>query len=131
MEAGIGAVADVLQSRVLAGALFRDDLLRDAAIRGAIDWLQAEPGFDATWDVPPVARSILVLADPRYPSRLLDLADPPLLIYCVGDPGWLRGLRSASWAAGMRPHSARARRWSWPPLSSRRGGRSPAGWRRE
>ncbi|HZH06375.1 MAG TPA: DNA-processing protein DprA [Lautropia sp.] len=89
LEAGIGTVADVLQSRVLAGALFRDDLERDAVVRGAMEWLQAEAGFEAPSNALPVARSILVLADPLYPSRLLDLADPPLLIYCTGDPRWL------------------------------------------
>jgi DNA processing protein len=88
LEAGIGTVADVLQSQALAGALFGGDPLRDTVVCNALEWLQAVPRF-AAWDPTASCRSILVLADPRYPSRLLDLADPPLLLYCVGDTRWL------------------------------------------
>ncbi|MBE9610614.1 DNA-protecting protein DprA [Chitinilyticum litopenaei] len=39
-------------------------------------------------------RSLLTLADPGYPRALLDLPDPPVLLYCHGDPSLLlrRGL---------------------------------------
>ena len=89
LEAGPGAVADVLRSRALGHALFQDAAPRDAAISSALHWLDAGPDRLTGWDQPPMRRSILVLADPRYPPRLLDLADPPLVLYCVGDPGWL------------------------------------------
>ncbi len=34
-------------------------------------------------------RHVLVLGDPLYPPLLLATADPPLLLYVQGDPGWL------------------------------------------
>ena len=79
LAAGFGAVAQVLQSGDLAGALLGADPTREAATANALRWLQET-------DAP---RAILTLGDPRYPPRLLDLADPPLLLYCIGDPAWL------------------------------------------
>jgi DNA processing protein len=61
------------------------------------------------------ARHIVTLADPAYPSALLDTADPPLLLYVHGDPAFLAGpalavvgARSAT-AAGMETARAFAR----------------------
>ncbi|HSV78855.1 MAG TPA: DNA-processing protein DprA [Ramlibacter sp.] len=39
------------------------------------DWLQAGAG-----------RAVLVLGDPAYPAALLQMADPPLLLYALGRP---------------------------------------------
>jgi DNA processing protein len=35
-------------------------------------------------------RSVLTLGDPAYPPALLETADPPLLLYVMGDAGFLR-----------------------------------------
>jgi DNA processing protein len=40
----------------------------------ALSWIAAEPD----------QRHILTLADPRYPSALLDIEDPPLVLYVLG-----------------------------------------------
>lgn len=40
----------------------------------ALSWIAAEPD----------QRNILTLADPRYPSALLDIEDPPLVLYVLG-----------------------------------------------
>jgi DNA processing protein len=60
-------------------------------------------------------RHIVTLADPAYPSALLETADPPLLLYVHGDPAFLRGAalavvgaRSAT-AAGVETARAFAR----------------------
>ena len=89
LQAGPVAVADVLQSKALARALFRQDPLRDTAVAEGLRWLQDGAIGIAAWHSPAAERCILTLADPRYPPRLLDLADPPLLLYCVGDAGRL------------------------------------------
>ena len=45
-------------------------------------WLATEPG----------SRRLLTLAEPDYPKSLLDLEDPPLLLYAMGPPeAWARG----------------------------------------
>src|SRR5690606_30583779 len=58
---------------------------------------------------------LLTLADPAYPRTLLDIHDPPLLLYVNGDPAFLSrpsiaivGARSAS-AGGMDNARAFAR----------------------
>lgn len=68
--------------------------------RQKIAWVQAEPAlrpvFEATcaWteQAPPgVWRGLLALDDPRYPSPLLQLPDPPLLLHvCMAQP-WHEG----------------------------------------
>lgn len=85
LEAGPRAVADVLQSPALAEALFRPDARRDAAVSEALRWLQDGDAAVDGWSGK-APRSILLLTDPNYPARLLHLADPPLVLYCVGDP---------------------------------------------
>jgi DNA processing protein len=44
---------------------------------------------DATWDwlaEEPARRRILTLGDPLYPQSLLDIEDPPLLLYAIASP---------------------------------------------
>jgi len=53
-----------------------DDIL--GQIERTLQWV-AEPG-----------RHILTLADPDYPPQLLNIADPPVLLYVTGDPARLR-----------------------------------------
>jgi len=48
-----------------------------AQIAATLAWLH-QPGH-----------AILTLADSRYPPALLEIADPPLLLYLRGEPAWL------------------------------------------
>ncbi|MFA5487683.1 MAG: DNA-processing protein DprA [Candidimonas sp.] len=108
--AAVGPPQDVFaaSARVLSG-LVGADLGRQlrqrpqpamtAAIDAALRWL-AEPGHH-----------VLTLADPRYPSVLLDTHDPPILLYVQGDPAMLSrpgiavvGARNAS--PGGMEHAA-------------------------
>lgn len=52
-----------------------------AAVATTWDWLQAGSG--------PLAHALLTPNDPRYPASLLQIADPPLLLYAVGQARWL------------------------------------------
>ena len=79
LEAGPARVAEVLGTAAPARALFRLDREREQRVAAALRW---QTDGAAT-------RLILTLSDPRYPARLLDLADPPLILYCVGDWRWL------------------------------------------
>jgi len=79
-----------------AQALLNANPDRDAACERTLAWLAGGE-----------QRSLLTLDDPAYPSRLLDLADPPSLLYVLGDPTCLStpsiaivGSRHAS-AAGL------------------------------
>jgi DNA processing protein len=56
---------------------------REALVAAAIEWA-AQPG-----------RSIVTLADPDYPRQLLQIPDPPVLLYVIGD---MRLLGAASLA---------------------------------
>jgi DNA processing protein len=58
-----------------AQALLNANPDRDAACERTLAWLAGGE-----------QRSLLTLDDPAYPSRLLDLADPPSLLYVLGDP---------------------------------------------
>jgi DNA processing protein len=77
--------APTAQLRQIAGPAAADALGRappDLATRwqAALDWLQG--GTD---------RHVLVLGDPAFPPRLLQTADPPLLLYVQGRPAALAG----------------------------------------
>ena len=79
-----------------AQALLNSNPDRDAACERTLAWLGGGE-----------QRSLLTLDDPAYPRRLLDLADPPSLLYLLGDPTTLStpsiaivGSRDAS-AAGL------------------------------
>ncbi len=74
--AGTGALARVTGTEV-AARLKGNDAARDTAVTAALDWAQ---GPD---------RHLISLADPRYPARLLEIGDPPPLLYVVGDPAAL------------------------------------------
>jgi DNA processing protein len=56
---------------------------------------RAPAGFEALldrtrrWLAEDRRRAVLTLGDPAYPIRLLELADPPLLLYAIGVLDWL------------------------------------------
>lgn len=53
-----------------------------AALLGAtLDWLQADAAEP---------RAVIAIGDSRYPAALLDMADPPLLLYAQGQVGLLQ-----------------------------------------
>jgi DNA processing protein len=72
----------------VVSAVQADALLQmPAGLQGQIDqtwqWLQAsEPGHGA------VVRRIVTLGDAGYPGSLLEMADPPLLLYLLGAPAF-------------------------------------------
>ncbi|MCM5571314.1 DNA-processing protein DprA [Burkholderiaceae bacterium FT117] len=57
-----------------AQALLAGDTARDAAIEAALRWAQADD------------HHLVCLDDPRYPPRLLQIADPPPVLFVRGDP---------------------------------------------
>lgn len=86
--AGPAALAGVIGSGLAAQLLGHDSV---AEIAAALDWV-AQPGHH-----------ILTLADAAYPQALLEIADPPVLLYVKGEPALLNrpalaivGSRSAS-----------------------------------
>lgn len=94
-------------------------------------------GAARSWAGGAADRALIVLGDPRY-RRLLDLPDPPLLLYCRGDWRQLAatqvaivGSRNAT-ALGQRtdrPGRGAGRRWRDRDQRTRRGHRpgSPSG----
>lgn len=64
-----------------AQALLSASPIGAALLPATIHWLQV--------GTPEVPHDILVLGDPRYPPALLEIADPPLMLYTQGDPAWL------------------------------------------
>lgn len=87
-DAGRGAIAAVV------GAQAADALIRTAPP----DWLDAALAWAAE-----AGNHILTLADTSYPRALLDISDPPILLYLKGNPALLQhsaiaivGARSAT-----------------------------------
>ena len=70
-SAGYGSLRALIGDKAARSLL---DARNEAAIANAIAWA-SEPG-----------RSILTLADPAYPRALLEIADPPSLLYVQGRP---------------------------------------------
>ena len=73
-EAGHSAIA-----AVIGGPMARTLLDHDAtaAVDAALDW-QAQPG-----------NAVLTLGDVAYPAALLEIPDPPVVLYVKGDPALL------------------------------------------
>ncbi|AON57079.1 DNA-processing protein DprA [Herbaspirillum seropedicae] len=76
-QADASAVAAVVSPALAARLLRAPTPAVRAQIAATLAWLQ-QPGH-----------AILTLADSRYPPALLEIADPPLLLYLRGDPAWL------------------------------------------
>jgi DNA processing protein len=74
LAGGPGAVSQVVGAD-LAQRVFADP--HEHAVAAALDWA-ARPG-----------NRVLTLADSDYPSRLLEIPDPPALLWCRGDAGLL------------------------------------------
>jgi DNA processing protein len=70
LASGPGPVAQVVGAD-LAQRVFGDP--HEAAVAAALDWA-ARPG-----------NRVLTLADADYPQRLLEISDPPALLWCRGD----------------------------------------------
>ena len=68
-----GATLRELGSYKLASALGREPANLQAQLRTTLDWLQG--GAD---------RRVAALGDAAYPARLLDIEDPPLMLYMLG-----------------------------------------------
>jgi DNA processing protein len=74
--AGFDAVCRVA-GPVLAGSLFEPDPGRDRAVDQALQWAGV------------AGQRLTALGDPDYPARLVETADPPVLLYVRGDPAAL------------------------------------------
>ena len=72
--AGHSALAAVVGSPIARTVLEHDTA---AAVDGALAWAD-EPG-----------NSVITLGDPLYPAALLEIPDPPVLLYVKGDPALL------------------------------------------
>jgi DNA processing protein len=70
--AALAAVATAQQ----ATALGRPPDGLDAQLESTLAWLAAGPG-----------RRVVTLGDPAYPADLLNIEDPPLMLYLMGQPG--------------------------------------------
>lgn len=64
-------------------------------------------------------RAIITLADPRYPRALLETADPPLLLYAMGEP------LAVLAAQAQAPHAPDAAASLWPEAIALVGSRNP------
>ncbi|MGE0313926.1 MAG: DNA-processing protein DprA [Lautropia sp.] len=73
--ADAASIAAACGTPAVAQALHRPDPQRESRVERSLAWLAGAA------DVP---RSVITLADPRYPPRLLHLADPPLLLHVEG-----------------------------------------------
>lgn len=76
-EAALRQVASEAQAR----ALLSPPEGWTALLSRSWDWLQQPP--------PGLAHRILTLADPDYPQQLLNIEDPPTMLYALGAPGAL------------------------------------------
>ena len=72
--AGHSALAAVVGSPIARTVLEHDTA---AAVDGALAWAD-EPG-----------NSVITLGDPLYPAALLEIPDPPVLLYVKGEPALL------------------------------------------
>jgi len=73
LAAGRAALARAVGER-LAAVLAGDDPAREAAVERALHWAQAPE------------HHLITLADPAYPARLLEIADPPPILFVSGSP---------------------------------------------
>ncbi len=71
-EASLNALGHVVSERVARGLLAAPNAALEKLTAATLEWLQM-PG-----------NHFLTLADARYPKRLLDIADPPLVLYVKG-----------------------------------------------
>jgi DNA processing protein len=70
---GTEALLQVVDRR-RADAVRKEPAGHDALLESTLAWLAQAPG----------EREVLTLADPSYPAALLEIADPPLMLYRLG-----------------------------------------------
>ena len=87
------ALQEVVSARQ-AGALRQPQAQTQTLIETTWQWLQQGSSG--------VQRRILVLGDPDYPPLLLEMADPPLLLYAMGQVDRLRGAQPRIAMVGSR-----------------------------
>jgi DNA processing protein len=80
-ETALGQVVSALQAQALCEAPAGWRELCDETWQ----WLNASPE-------PGMARALITLGDAEYPTALLDIPDPPLMLYALGQIGALRQL---------------------------------------
>ncbi|WP_233204809.1 DNA-processing protein DprA [Limnohabitans sp. 15K] len=80
-DTALQQVVSVLQAHALREAPQGWRELTDETWR----WLQTSPE-------PGIARALITLGDPDYPAALLEIPDPPLMLYALGQIGALHGL---------------------------------------
>ncbi len=90
----VGALREVVTERQ-AKALHATPTNLDTTARATWDWLQADPTH----------RRLLALGDTAYPSPLLDIEDPPFVLYAMGEPvTWTTGaIRSIAIVGSRNP----------------------------
>ena len=90
----VGALREIVTERQ-AKALHATPTNLDTTARATWDWLQADPTH----------RRLLALGDTAYPSPLLDIEDPPFVLYAMGEPvTWTTGaIRSIAIVGSRNP----------------------------
>lgn len=88
------------------------------ALQRTPDTLDAQVAQVLSWLAEDARRHVLTLADPRFPPELLQMADPPVLLYVLGDLDVLAHPRRLAMVGSRNP-----RRKAKPTPTS-----SPARW---
>ncbi|MDR2154919.1 MAG: DNA-processing protein DprA [Burkholderiaceae bacterium] len=78
-----------LVSPAQAGALTKPPEGLDERVQDVLDWLAAA---DAG-----LGRALVTLGDARYPASLLEIEDPPLMLYLLGQVQLLDGQQNTGW----------------------------------
>lgn len=91
----VAALSSVVPRKLAAAILAAPGATLNQALAKTMAWLE-QPG-----------NHLLTLVDPRYPLRLLDLTDPPPLLYIKGDPAALA--RPALAIVGARDATAQGK----------------------
>ena len=92
LSADAGDLAQIAGTKVAEAIKHRD---RGASVDAALQWID-HPGH-----------ALVTLSDSTYPRALLEIPDPPPLIYVRGNPGWLS--RPALAVVGSRNSTAQGR----------------------
>lgn len=96
VDAGVAPTSPLKPAERSALAASAESVAAVLAVTRA--WLDGAPGW----------RHVLALDDPRYPRGLLEIPDPPLLLYAEGALGWLDA-PSALAMVGSRHPTAQGR----------------------
>ena len=83
-ESGLRQVVTAAQAQALLHMPDGCEALTEATL----DWLQTSPD-------PQISRAVITLGDTHYPPSLLEIPDPPLMLYALGQISALQGMHSA------------------------------------